>query len=501
MSEKRSAIYPSQFFRSSLIYAVGDLLTKGARIVLIPYYMACLSKQEIGQWSVLQAIIIATWTLLALGFGAAIQRFYHDQGEDGDAFATSLWFARLGISTLPAIALAAAGYMYADQFSETLTVPLVMMAVAAGYFRASLNVAEQWFIIRQQPTAYRTFTFCQFLTTTLLTIVFITGMDLGVAGAIGAELVSCFIWTIISGYLLTRRARPRRNLIRWSEVFFYCLPALPHMFFMWGMSGVDRLLLERQVPAADLGEYQIGYLLASVVSIGAMAMRSAWLPTFFKDSNTANQRSQFGKTSTLFFYVVILSALATFVFAEEIVMLFALASSNRFDRAAEILRIVVAGNMGLSIFIGFNQPLFYERRIGVLAAISGGGLMLNLILNIVLIPPMGIFGAAIATVITYLAVAACLMVVIRNLYQVRWMPLKLVTFVVAACIVGMVSLWVPPEPLLIGLGLKCLLLLIYVITTLVEFKLNAGGRGWSWQLRIEGLSGRLGMSEKANRKA
>jgi O-antigen/teichoic acid export membrane protein len=501
VSEKRSAIYPSQFFRSSLIYAIGDLLTKGARIVLIPYYMACLSKQEIGQWSVLQAIIIATWTLLAFGFGAAIQRFYHDHDEDGDAFATSLWFARLGLSTLPAIIMAVAGYIYADQFSETLTVPLVMMAVAAGYFRASLNVTEQWFIIRQQPAAYRVFTFCQFLTTTLLTILFITGMGWGVAGAIGAELVSCLVWTIVSGCLLTRRARPRRNLIRWKEVFFYCLPALPHMFFMWGMSGVDRLILEQQVSSSDLGEYQIGYLLASVVSIGAMAMRSAWLPSFFKDTNTVTQRAQFGKTSTLFFYVVILSALCTFVFAEEIVSIFALASANRFDRAVDILRVVVAGNLGLSIFIGFNQPLFYERRIGVLASISGAGLLLNLLLNLILIPRIGIIGAAIATVVTYLAIAVSLMIVIRNLYQVRWEPGKLISFVGVACVIGMVSLWVSSGFGLLGMGLKSLLLLVYVITTLVEFKANAGGQGWSWHLRIEGLSGRLGRLQNMNRKA
>jgi len=501
VSEKRSAIYPSQFFRSSLIYAVGDLLTKGARIVLIPYYIVCLSKAEIGQWSVLQAIIIATWTLLALGMGAAVQRFYHDHEDDADAFTTSLWFARLGISTVPAIALAGAGYIYADRFSDTLTVSLVMMAVAAGYFRASLNVTEQWFIIRQKPTAYRTFTFCQFLTTTLLTILFITGMNWGVAGAIGAELVSCFAWTVISGCLLARNARPRRNLIRWNELFFYCLPALPHMFFMWGMSGLDRLLLERSVPGDDLGEYQIGYLLASVVSIGAMAMRSAWLPTFFKNSNTVSQRAQFGKTSTLFFYVVIFSTLATFVFADEIVGVFALASPGEFGLAADILRVVVAGNMGLSIFIGFNQPLFYERRIGVLASISGAGLLLNLMLNIYFIPRLGVFGAAIATVVTYLVIAVCLMVVIRNLYQVRWEHWKLISFGGVACVAAAVSMWVPEESLLMGLALKSLLLLVYVIATLIEFKSSAGGQGGSWQLRIEGLNGHRGILEKLNRKA
>ena len=94
MSDPKQGRDPNRFFRSSLIYAFGDLLTKGARIVLIPYYMASLTKAEIGLWSVLQVAVLATWTLLAFGFGAAIQRFYHDYKDRGDAFVASLWWRK-----------------------------------------------------------------------------------------------------------------------------------------------------------------------------------------------------------------------------------------------------------------------------------------------------------------------------------------------------------------------------------------------------------------------
>ena len=105
MNDAKRGIYPSRFFRSTLIYAVGDLLTKGARIVLIPYYIHSLTKDEIGLWAVLQVVVLATWTLLAFGFGAAIQRFYNDYEDRGDQFVSSLWWSRMMLSLLPAIAL------------------------------------------------------------------------------------------------------------------------------------------------------------------------------------------------------------------------------------------------------------------------------------------------------------------------------------------------------------------------------------------------------------
>ena len=485
MSEAKRSRYPTSFFRSSLIYALGDLLTKGARIVLIPYYMASLTKAEIGLWSVLQVVVLATWTLLAFGFGAAIQRFYHDYKERGDAFVASLWWSRMGLSLLPTALMLTLGYVYASHFSDTMTVPLILMAVVTGYFRASLNLVEQWFIIREKPTAYRTFTFFQFLTTTLLNILFISGFGWGVTGAIVAELVSCLIWSGVSAGLLWQAAKPVKGIIRWSEVLYYCLPALPHALFMGGMSGIDRLLLDGQVSPAQIGEYHIGYLLASVVSIVALAMRSAWLPTFFKASNTVTQRAQFGKTATLFFYLIIFCTLAGFLFANEIVELFALASSRRFDLAANVLRIVVIGNAGLAIFIGMNQPLFYERRIGLLATISGTGLAINLVLNTLLIPVYGVMGAAWATLVTYLTIATALLVIVSKLYGIRWEVGKLLLFIAIGIGCGCLDWTVPVSPLWFAWTLKSLLLVGFVAATLVKIELT--GSGWRLSSRVDGF--------------
>ena len=70
-----------RFLRFSLIYGIGDLLTKGARIILLPFYMAVLSAAELGELYVLQAISFICWTLLGFGLHFAVQKFYVEYKE------------------------------------------------------------------------------------------------------------------------------------------------------------------------------------------------------------------------------------------------------------------------------------------------------------------------------------------------------------------------------------------------------------------------------------
>ncbi len=466
---------PRSLLKSSLIYAIGDLLTKGARIILIPYFIACLTKEDVGTLAVLQAVVFATWTLLSFGFGHAVQRFYNEYGDQRERFTTTLWLSRM-IAAVPFyLLLVLAGGFFA-QHSATIPVELIWLAITAGFFRAALNITELWFVIREQALAYRTFTFLQFLTTTLLTIYFITGRGWGVTGAMLAELISYSIWSLVACVIHFRAGLPKAGIVNWRDCLSYCLPVLPHALFMWGVSFIDRLLLEGEVPTSEIGEYHIGYLLASVVSIGALAMRSAWLPRFFKQEDSKTGGREFGKTATLFFYLVLLAALGAFTFAPEIVALFSMFGSADYGRAADVLRIVVVGIAGYSIFLGFNQPLFYQRRIGLLASISGLGLAVNITANLILIPGYGIFGAAIATVAAYWTFAGVLMTVIARVYKVHWQYSTLIFWSICAALFGLIVLIVP-TPIGVGrVAVKTGLILAFIAVTLLKLKRIESGR-------------------------
>lgn len=459
-----------RFFRFSMIYALGDVLTKGVQILLVPYYLSVLTPAEVGMLAVLTTIFFAAWTTMSFGLGFAVRRYYHDHAQQGDQFTSSVWAFRF-LFGLPAFGLMVLVMSNLLRWSDS-TIPwaLVLMALTSGFLKGGLNVIESWFMIREEPVKYRTFSFLQFLTNTCLIIALVSGLGWGVYGAVMGDLISYSIWTIVSGYLLFRRAWPSFGSVNWNQVFWYCLPVLPHALFMWGMAAADRLILEHYVGLDEIGVYDTGYKLAAFLSVVIMAMRAAWLPDYFKTADDEGAVKKYASMATIFSYIVFYAALGGILFAPEGIQLASFAAIGNYSQAVAILRIVALGFVGLGMFIVFNQPLLYRQRTGWVAIASGSGLAINVLTNLLLIPNYGIVGSAIATVISYAAMATIMLVMVNKLYGFTWETATLCFFAAAAVIFGGLGCLLDGNPWSGSTAVRLVLFLLFPAVTLFRLQ-------------------------------
>lgn len=469
-----------RFLRFTLIYGVGDLLAKGARIILIPFYLSVMTKAEIGELAVLQAISFCCWTLLGFGMSFAVQKFYvqyQDQGQDqghGDALASSLWLARW-IGGLPFFALTMLlGWGFYHVSGESIALYLILAAITAGYLRGGINIVEFWLNIREEPLAYRAFTFGQFLLTTILIIYFVAGRGWGVAGVVLGELTSYSLFMVFSGVLLFKRAMPQLNIVNWREIFAYCLPVLPHAFFMGGLMGADRLILNQFVDRSEIGIYSIGFLLGSSLSIVIQSMRAAWLPAYFKNAQSADSHQQFGKIASIYFVATFFAALCGIFFAPEIVTLFSSTSTASYARSARVMQLILLGFVSMAVFLAVNQPLFYERKTGLLSMISGTGLLVNIVVNFSLIPLIGIWGAVTANIAAYSVMAVATLMVTRKIYNIQWETAALLQSTVVFLVFSGIAWGLPPETIVWLIPLKAIVLLVFVALILFRIRRSAG---------------------------
>lgn len=467
-----------RFLRFSLIYAFGDLLAKGARIVLIPYYLSVLQQSEIGILAVIQAIIFLSWTLLGFGLAFAVRRYYYDYEKEGqgNTFVSTLWCARWA-GGLPVYGcLLLIGWWFYSWSDGSLGLNLILLAITAGFLKGGLNLVEFWLNIREEPVKYRAFTFSQFLLTTLLVIYFVSFQSLGVLGIVLGEIVSYSIFVLVSAFLLLRKSQPNLSVMRWNEVASYCVPVLPHALFMWGLMGVDRLVLNEYVDKAQIGIYEIGYLLGSFLSIVIRSMRAAWIPSYFRSAQETGSKAQFARTATVYFVCTYATAILGLLFAPEIIWIFSFASPSSYVESVTIMQIVLFGFVGMAIFLAVNQPLLYEERTGQLAAISGFGLAVNLLANFLLVPRYGIYGAATATVIAYAAISILTLVLMRRIYQFEWDTVQ--NFVLFAIFVafGSTVFLLPNVPMIWVLPVKILIFTVFLSATIFRFGFDSKRR-------------------------
>jgi O-antigen/teichoic acid export membrane protein len=423
-----------RFLYKSAIYAIGDLLTKGSRFVLIPFYAHAFTTEEVGVLAILLAINIAAWTLMSLGFGFGVRRFHVEEEqtpEQADVFLSSMFWAR-AVAAIPLLGLLlGAGYIFCQSTSTPVPLGLVVCSIASGYFRAGLNVYENALMAREQPIRYRAFTFSLFTTTTIAIIVAVLVLDYGLAGAIYAEALFTTLWGVGLAIYVTRKAWPNFAVVK-RERIKCCLPVVPHMFFAWALASSDRILLEWfGISTSRIGVYDVGYMLASTLGVFSVAMRSAWFPGFFRTAKDPDANRRYGETATLYFCVVAAVGVALILLAPECVTLL---TPDAYANAVPIMRLVVVGSFFLTVFVAANQPMFFANRTGVIAATSLLGLITNLIANYFLIPQHGEFGAAMSTIVGYSVMAATMLLVVQKQFQVRWSYESLAMLLVGAAI-------------------------------------------------------------------
>ena len=479
-----------RFLRFSLIYGFGDLLAKGARIILLPFYVSVLSQAEIGELAVLQAISFCCWTLLGFGFSFAVQKFYVEYEAEGDTLASSLWLTRL-IGGLPFYGLMMLlGWGFYHVSGQSIPLYLILVAITAGYLRGGINIVEFWLNIREEPLAYRAFTLGQFLVTTILIIYFVAWRGWGVAGVVLGELTSYSLFVIFSAIVLFKRAMPRLNIVKWREIFQFCLPVLPHAFFMGCLISVDRLILHQlDVPRSEIGIYSIGFMLAAFLSIVVQSMRAAWLPAYFRNAKSADSHQQFGKMASIYFVATFFTALFGIFFAPEIVSIVSMfggASTASYTQSARVMQFILLGFVSMAVFLAVNQPLFYQRKTGILSMISGTGLLVSVGVNFAIIPMLGIWGAVVANISAYSVMAITTLLVTRKIYSIEWETREMLQSTAVFLMFCAIAWLLPAETIVWLIPLKAIALLMFIALILFRVKISSDSSitlqsrfGWS----------------------
>ena len=410
-------------FTSSLIYGIGDLLTKGARIVLLPIYVVALTSDQLGEIAICQSISLGTWNLLSFGSFQYVLRFYNSTDQlfrsasTSETLVSTLWCIRFVAGLATGALLAILFLLWSNMVMATLPVSLVLGSIATGHFRGAISVTEHSLIAAKSPLRYRALTFLVFLSSAALIIFLILVMKCGVWGVVIGECAALGTWAMGLGAWHFFKARPVFTGVRWAKLFAFCLPIVPHAVFMSGLVGADRLILSGFVEKGDIGIYDISYLLGSGIAIAGAALLLPWLPEFYRRENLKEAGDYFMKRSGLQIVVCLMIAITTNLFAYEMACVMV---SKYATESVSIIRLILPAAYFMMLAALFVKPLIHLKQTRTIASLSGAALALNLALNFLLDPSHGIYGAAYSSIAAYLFLAMGAMFVSTRQLNLKW---------------------------------------------------------------------------------
>lgn len=375
-----------------------------AGLIALPILARKLAPLDLGVLAIAQTLVTFGWTLVGAWLAAAIIREYpaHRSSARIATFVRTL-VGGIGLSLGGLLAfclLLAAGSVVSHAVRLTAiwvavaTTGLVIQNIAVSIFAASLR-----------PGAYAAIEVTARLSGIGLGILFVFA-GYGVRG----YLIGLGGSSLVIGSIGLWRAWPRvqdgdgrgGDLSGWIR---YGYPASLAAIVGWGLAFLDRYILAVMKDAGAVGVYTVGNVLGErIVMVPMFAFAAAAAPLLV----TAYEHKGRGEVERLlssYTRIVLLVALPCIAFVavsgSDLVSLITGFRYHDYRQAATVAPIVALGSLLFALTGLANTGLVVARKTTFLILASGIGLVVNVAANIVLIPALGIVGAAIATPVGY----------------------------------------------------------------------------------------------------
>jgi O-antigen/teichoic acid export membrane protein len=387
--------------KHSVIYGLGGLVSRILAVILLPLYTRYLSPSDYGKVETLIALTTVLGILLAMGITSAFFRFYFDSSEAEQRLLvvrTSFWFT-MGMATIGlVIGLAFSSEIALWLFGSRSTTELVAASFVGLW--AGMNWAQitSLFRVEERSVAYVSATVANILITVGATLVLVVGLDAGPLGVI----VGTFTGTLAVYVVLLAYRREQlglqfdRRLLR--EMNRFGLPLVPTAVFLWITNFSDRLFLVKLTDTREVGLYSVGVRIASAMVLLLTAFRTAWPAFAYSIDEEREARRTYAFVLTYLVVATTWVATGLTLLSPWIVQWLAapaFASASRVVGPLSFAAVAFGGYIVVAIGVG------RARRTQFNWVVTGAAAAVNFALNLILIPPYGMMGAAIATVAAY----------------------------------------------------------------------------------------------------
>lgn len=414
--------------RGSLLYTLGNFLPRVGAFLLLPVYTAAMAPAEFGIFSLMLALASLLAIVYRLGLDASLLRFHFDVERRR---LPSLYHTMAGVTLLAAVVLSAAAALLAGPFFDRIFpgvpfLPYGLLALAITATTAFQYVPSVLYRATERPGRFLAFALGVFGLGALATIVFLLGLRMGAVGALLGQLVSGIGVLAVTILVLRRMRRGATDGELAAQGLRFGVPLVPHGLAAWVLNLSDRWLigifigLPALAAQSAVGIYSFGYVIGQAVALVAMSFNAAWVPTWYaRGEGEAGPRLLREVTSLVIGGLAVLGV-GVAVLAPELTQLLVVARwGEQAAVAADVMGIVAAASLVYGLYFMLVSAIFLRRRTARLPLITLTAGAANVAANALLIPRLGIMGAAWATLVGYTVLTALTWWYARRDYPVR----------------------------------------------------------------------------------
>ncbi len=416
--------------KSSGIYALSSLASPLIALVLAPFLTRQLSTTDYGALTVLNTAIVLLAGITQLGMISAVFRAYnYDYESQQDRLkvlstttllllATTLPVTFACIFAAPSLASLLLG---SASFSDSIKVAALVVLIQ------NLSVPGlAWLRAEKRATMFSALSILNLLLALVTTVVLVGATRMGIIGALLATGIGYALIVVCTLPLILIRTGLKTRLDIIQNLVVFGVPLVFNTLSFWVLQLSDRYLLSRLGSLTETASYGVAYSLGNALNVVVLApFVLAWPTAMFAVAKRDDASHVFRLLFRWFSLVLLLAAL---ILTYTAMIVLDLLFPTSYHSATPIIPIIALSIVFYGVYTVFTVGTGVKRKTWYIAIAMTAAALLNVAINIVLIPRYGSIGAALATLIAYVFLTVIMYVVNQRLYP---LPFELDIFTIA----------------------------------------------------------------------
>ncbi|MDX2776120.1 oligosaccharide flippase family protein [Streptomyces caniscabiei] len=390
----------TELTKNTLILAFGKVCTQLISFILLPLYTFFLTPAEYGTVDLIVTYIVLFVPAVTMQLETAAFRFLVDVRNDEEAKRVTISNIMQMIVVVQAVCLVLFGIV--ELFVDIPYAPLVIITIMATIMA---NVFLQFARGFGDNKKFAVASIVTGVVTFVGAITFIVGMKLGASGMLLSMALAHIACTVYLGFTLKMHRYIRltgRDTALQKRLLAYSFPLVPNGISWWVINVSDRTIISVVLGVAANGIYAVANKYAAIFTSVFSVFHMSWTESasvHIHDKNRDAFFSDIMNTSLRVFGTLALGLVALIPWAFNLIV------GAQYNDAYHYIPILILAALFNAIVSMYGSIYIAKKLTKQVAYTSLFSAAINITLTIIGVHFFGLFAAAAATVVAYMAMS------------------------------------------------------------------------------------------------
>lgn len=390
-----------ELFRDAVVYGLTGATGQSLQLLLVPIYSRVFLPDSYGVVEVITATAAGLSLLLGLQIDSGVSRHYYEEADEAGRrrlMSTGLWTLATvagGACALLAGSADVLAPIITGEVGHASSLALALLSIPFGLLATYVLLICR---LDRQVFVYSVLGILWISSTLGLSVLFVVPLDMGIPGVFAAKLLADAGVAIAALVLRRDMVVAEFSRTRIRAILSFGLPLVPSVAAGWSQRYVDRFMILGLLTGSHLGVYSVGLRISSVMLLLNRAFQLAWTPFSMSVIQDKDRGDLYAKALDWYAATAGVVGAGLVLFAPELVTL---AAPDAYEAAVSVVGILVAAWLLRGIFnvVAVGTKVAKKTRYTAIAFVTGA--VLNAVLQMWLLPVVGIEGAAWATLMAF----------------------------------------------------------------------------------------------------